>query len=86
MLFSCCSAYSVPVNPSVAVRIIDADPITIPSIVNRNRTFEARKLSTARCTVSRKAIVDVALASVRSKLVGVFAGFRGVAVAILVNL
>ena len=86
MLFNCCKAYWVPVRPSVAVRMMDAEPMTMPSIVSRNRTFEARKLSTARCTVSRNAMVEVALASVRSKLVRVMAGFGEVAVAISVNL
>jgi len=48
--------------------MIEAEPITMPSMVNKNRTFDARKLSTASWTVSRMAIVERALASVLSKL------------------
>ena len=62
------SAYCFPVSPTVTTSTIDADPMTIPSIVSRNRVLLARKLSMARLTVSRKATVDRALRSVLSKV------------------
>ena len=61
-------AYSLPVSPTVTTSTIEAEPITMPSIVRRNRTFEARKLSTASVIVSRKASEERALASVASKV------------------
>ena len=42
----------------------------IPSMVNRKRVLLARKLSTASLTTSLNIMVDRALASVRSKEVG----------------
>src|SRR6187402_3160883 len=60
-------AYWRPVRPSVATRIIDAEPMTMPSIVSRNRVLLARKLSNARLMVSRKATVERALRRMLSK-------------------
>src|SRR5580698_4236315 len=59
---------------------MEAEPITMPSIVSRKRVLLARKLSMARLTVSRKAIVCRALRRVRSKLE--FARFRRPAVSV----
>src|SRR5260370_16219858 len=70
MLVSWSSAYCLPVEPSVATRMRDADPITIPSIVSRNGVLLERKLWTASVTTSLNIIVERALASVRSKEVG----------------
>ena len=47
-----------------------AEPMTIPSMVSRNRVLLARKLSTASLTTSLNIMVERALASVRSKEVG----------------
>ena len=44
--------------------------MTIPSIVSMNRVLLARKLSTASRTTSLNIMVERALASVRSKEVG----------------
>src|SRR6266702_5163327 len=76
------SAYSLPVRPTVTTRMIDADPITIPSIVNRNRALLARKLSTASEMISRNIIVLRALASVLSNDVFSGAGLGTLVVAI----
>ena len=46
--------------------MIEADPMTMPSMVSRNRVLLARKLSTASLATSLNIIVDRALASVRS--------------------
>ena len=54
--------------------MIDAEPMIMPSMVSRKRTFDARKLSMASRTVSRSAIEAVALASVASKLTGRIGG------------
>src|SRR6202034_3073482 len=62
------SAYCLPVRHTVATRMIDADPITMPSIVSRNRVLLARKLSKASESVSRNAIVERALRRMLSKL------------------
>src|SRR6266702_1595757 len=67
MLVSWSSAYCLPVEPSVATRMIEADPIIIPSMVSMNRVLLARKLSTASLTTSLNIMVERALASVRSK-------------------
>ena len=61
------SAYWRPVRPSVATRMMDAEPMTMPSMVSKKRVLLALKLSSARLTVSRKATVERALASVRLK-------------------
>jgi hypothetical protein len=50
----------------VTTRMIDAEPITMPSMVSRNRILLARKLSIASRTTSLKSMVERALASVRS--------------------
>src|ERR1700744_6528227 len=50
--------------------MIEADPMTIPSMVSRNRVLLARKLSTASLATSLNIIVDRALASVRSNELG----------------
>src|SRR6185312_951882 len=55
-----------PVSPSVATRMMEAAPITMPSIVSRKRVLLAEKLSSARVTVSRNATVERALRSVLS--------------------
>ena len=60
------SAYSLPVRPRVTTSTIEAEPITIPSIVSRNLTLLALKLSKASCSTSLKSIVLRALARVRS--------------------
>ena len=39
------SAYFLPVRPSVATRMMDADPMTMPSMVSRKRALLAQKLS-----------------------------------------
>ena len=62
------SAYFLPVRPTVTTRMMDADPITMPSMVSRKRTLLARKLSMARCMVSEKTMVVFAEFSVRWKL------------------
>ena len=54
--------------PTVTVRMIEADPITIPSMVSRNRALPDLKLSTASDTISLHIIVERALASVVSKV------------------
>jgi hypothetical protein len=48
--------------------MIDADPITMPSIVSRNRALLALKLSIASETISLHIIVLRALASVLSNV------------------
>ena len=81
------SAYCFPVNPTVTTSTIDAEPITIPSMVSKKRVLDARKLSIARLIVSRSAMVELALARVASKVwrsFGTGVGMGGVAVAILV--
>jgi len=60
------SAYCLPVIPTVTTRMIDAEPITMPSMVSRNRALLARKLSTASEITSRYIMVLRALASVLS--------------------
>ena len=60
------SAYCLPVIPTVTTRMIDAEPMTMPSMVSRNRALLARKLSTASEITSLKIIVVCALASVLS--------------------
>jgi hypothetical protein len=62
------SAYCRPVSPRVATRMMDADPITMPSMVRRNLVLLAQKLSKARLMVSRNFTVERALASVRLKV------------------
>src|SRR5271168_4276764 len=52
--------------PTVTTRMIDADPMTMPSMVSRKRALLARKLSTASDVTSLKIIVVCALASVLS--------------------
>ena len=64
------SAYCLPVRPTVTTRMMDAEPMIMPSMVSRKRTLEARKLSMASRTVSRMAMVAVALARVASKVTG----------------
>jgi hypothetical protein len=49
---------------------MEAEPITIPSMVSRKRVLLARKLSTASLTTSLNIMVERALANVRSKEVG----------------
>jgi hypothetical protein len=46
--------------------MMDAEPMTMPSIVSRKRILLARKLSTASRTTSLNIMVERALASVRS--------------------
>ena len=60
------SAYCLPVIPTVTTRMIDAEPMTMPSMVSRKRALLARKLSTASEITSLKIIVVCALASVLS--------------------
>jgi len=60
----------LPVDPSVATRMTDAEPMIMPNIVSRNRVLLARKLSTANRTTSLNIMVERALARVRSKEVG----------------
>jgi len=67
-------AYCRPVNPTVTTRMIDADPMIMPSIVSKNRTLLARKLSIARRIVSENTMVLFAEFSVRSKLLVCVAG------------
>ena len=47
--------------------MMEADPMTMPSMVSMNRVLLARKLSTASLTTSLNIIVERALARVRSK-------------------
>ena len=70
MLVSSSSAYCLPVDPSVATRMMDAEPMTMPSMVSMKRVLLARKLSTASRTTSLNIMVERALARVRSKEVG----------------
>jgi len=70
MLLSWSNAYCLPVDPRVATRMMEAEPMTIPNIVSRNRVLLARKLSTASRTTSLNIMVERALAKVRSKEVG----------------
>src|SRR5260370_543553 len=73
------SAYCLPVSPSVVTRMMEADPMTMPSMVRRKRTLLARKLSTARRATSLNIMVERALARVRSNELS----FGGVMVAML---
>ena len=50
--------------------MMDAEPMTMPSMVSRKRTLEARKLSMASRVISLKTMVVRALASVASKVPG----------------
>ena len=50
--------------------MMDAEPIIMPSMVSMKRVLLARKLSTASLTTSLNIMVERALASVRSKEVG----------------
>ena len=61
-------AYCLPVRPTVATSTMEAEPMTMPSMVRRKRVLLARKLSKARLTVSRKATVERALRRVCSKV------------------
>jgi hypothetical protein len=61
-------AYCLPVRPTVATSTMEAEPMTMPSMVRRKRVLLARKLSKARLMVSRKATVDRALRRVFSKV------------------
>src|SRR6266702_1712731 len=76
------SAYCLPVSPSVVTRMMDAEPMTMPSMVRRKRTLLARKLSTARRATSLNIMVERALARVRSNELN----FGGVLVAMLLGL
>src|SRR5260370_42405030 len=78
MVVSWAGEYCLPVDPRVATRMIEAEPITMPSMVRRNRVLLARKLSTASLTTSLNIMVERALASVGSKEDGV--GRFGVAI------
>ena len=60
-------AYCLPVRPRVVTRMMDAEPMTMPSMVSMKRNLLALKLSTARRTISLNIMVERALASVRSK-------------------
>jgi hypothetical protein len=62
--------------------MMDADPITMPSMVSRKRALLARKLSMASETISLNIMVLLALASVVSNVFGSVAGLGGVVVAI----
>src|ERR1017187_3989881 len=75
-------AYCLPVSPTVTTRMIDAEPMTMPSMVSRNRALLARKLSTASDMISLNIIVLRALASVLSNDFASSAGLGGVVVAI----
>ena len=74
----------MPVSPTVTTRMIDAEPITMPSIVSRNRALLARKLSTASEMISLNIMVLRALASVVSNDLGSTAGLGVLVVAMKV--
>src|ERR1700730_1788951 len=64
--------------------MMDAEPMTMPSMVRRKRTLLALKLSTARRTISLNIMVERALARVRSKELGF--GMLVVAIAFKIRL
>ena len=76
------SAYCLPVIPTVTTRMIDAEPITMPSMVSRKRALLARKLSTASESTSLNIMVVFALARVLSKDFSSSSGLRTILVAI----
>ena len=72
----------LPVIPTVTTRMMDAEPMTMPSMVSRKRALLARKLSIASETISLKIMVLPALASVLSKVFFSTAGLGTLVVAI----
>ncbi len=75
-------AYCLPVMPTVTTRMMDAEPMTMPSMVSRKRALLARKLSMASETTSLNIMVVRALARVLSKDLGSRAGLGALVVAI----
>src|ERR1035437_10905821 len=75
-------AYCLPVSPTVTTRMIDAEPMTMPTIVRMKRALLARKLSTASEKTSLKPIVVFALASVVANDFGSSSGLGTFVVAI----
>src|ERR1035441_6413386 len=76
------TAYCWPVSPTVTTRMMDAEPMIMPSMVSMKRALLARKLSSASETISPKTMVVWALSSVLANVPFSGAGLGTLVVAI----